>query len=321
MSPPTLKSLEKAAETVYQALTPTPQICWPLLSQRVGAEVWVKHENHTALGAFKLRGGLVYVRELKRRRPSVAGLIAATRGNHGQSVAFAAARFGFPAVVVVPHGNSREKNAAMRALGADLVEHGRDFQDALEYAAGLAERRRLHLVPSFHEALVAGVASYSLELFRAVPRLDAMYVPIGLGSGICGAIAARDALGLKTEIVGVVAAAAPAYAASFAAGRPVARQVGPTLADGVACRVPDPRALDTILRGAARVETVREAEIGFAIGALFTDTHNAAEGAGAVALAALWRERKRMQGRRVAVVLSGGNIDRTVFAGVLSGRG
>ncbi len=312
---PGLNALEAAAEVVHRAMPPTPQIRWPLLCARVGAEVWVKHENHSPVGAFKLRGGLVYFEELAR---SVGGVVAATRGNHGQSVAFNAARLGLRAVIVVPHGNSPEKNAAMCAQGAELIEHGHDFQDAFEHAAALAARERLHFVPSFGEALVRGVASYAMELFEAVPNLDAVYVPIGMGSGICGTIAARDALGLSTEIVGVVAASAPAYALSLAAGRPVSAEVAPGIADGMACRVPDPSALESIQAGVARVVTVEESEIRSAMRHLFTDTHNLAEGAGAAALAALLQERERMRGRRVAVIQTGGNVDAAAFAGILA---
>jgi threonine dehydratase len=314
-----LNSLEAAAALVHGVLPPTPQICWPLLSARTGAEVWVKHENHHPVGAFKVRGGIIYMEELRRREPGVTGVIAATRGNHGQSIAFAASRAGLTATVVVPHGNSREKNCAMRALGAELIEHGADFQEAYEYSAELARVRRLHFVRSIHDALVRGVASYALELFRAVPSLDTVYVPIGMGSGICGTIAVRDALGLKTEVIGVVAAGAPAYGLSFAAGRPVEGGIPRTIADGMACRVPDPEALEVILKGAARVVTVTEDELEAAMRHLFSDTHNAAEGAGAAAFAALLQERERMRGRRVAVILTGGNVDRDVFARVLGG--
>jgi threonine dehydratase len=296
----------------------TRQICWPQLSQVLGAEVWVKHENHTAIGAFKLRGGLVYFEELARKKAGVMSVVAATRGNHGQSIAFAAQRQGLRATIVVPHGNSPEKNAAMRARGAELIEHGEDFQAALEHAEALAGVRESHMVPSFDEALVRGVASYSLELFRAVPDLKTLYVPIGLGSGVCGAIAARDALGLKTEIVGVVAAAAPAYLESYTAKRSMAHAVGETLADGMACRVPNAEALECILGGVARIVSVGESEIRRAIRRLFTDTHNVAEGAGAAALAAAFQEQSRHRGGRIAVVLSGGNIDRTSFAEVLA---
>ena len=186
-------------------MPPTPQYCWPLLSSRVGAEVWVKHENHTPLGAFKVRGGVVYMAGLRAARPGLKGVIAATRGNHGQSIAFAARRAGMTATIVVPHCNSVEKNAAMRALGAELVEHGADFQEALDLARQLSPERNLFFVGSFAPDLVRGVASYALELFRGAWPLDRVYVPIGLGSGICGVIAARDALGLRTEVVGVVA--------------------------------------------------------------------------------------------------------------------
>jgi threonine dehydratase len=319
---PGLDALQAATELVHRAMPATPQIRWPLLCARVGADVWVKHENHLPVGAFKIRGGLVYFEELARREPPVTGVIAATRGNHGQSVAFNAARVGMRAVIVVPYGNSPEKNAAMRALGAELIEHGRDFQDAFEHAAALAERERLHFVPSFNEALVRGVASYAMELFDAVPKLDSVYVPIGMGSGICGVIAARDALGLSTEIVGVAAASAPACALSYAAGRPISAETTPSVADGMACRVPDPRALAAIRAGIARMITVDEAEIQSAMRHLFTDTHNAAEGAGAASFAALLQDAlqgpSRIRGRRVAVILSGGNVDAEVFAKVLA---
>jgi threonine dehydratase len=313
-----LAELEAAADLVHEVMIPTPAHSWPLLSERVGAEVWVKHENHTPLGAFKIRGGLVYMTDLKRREPNLAGVIAATRGNHGQSVAFACRRVGLKAVIVVPQGNSREKNAAMRAQGAELIENGHDFQAAYEYARDLARERGLHAMPSFDRRLAAGVGSYALELFRAVPDIDTVYVPIGLGSGICGTMAARDALGLKTKVVGVVAANAPAYALSFAAKQPVSTNSADTLADGVACRVPDPDALSLILEGAERIVSVSEAEIRAAIRHLFTDTHNVAEGAGAVALAALLQERQRMAGKRVAVIQSGGNIDRELYLSVLA---
>jgi threonine dehydratase len=246
-------------------------------------------------------------------------MISATRGNHGQSLALAARRYGLPATIVVPHGNSREKNAAMRAFGAELVEHGEDFQAAAEHAARLAAERRLHFVPSFHPLLVAGVASYALELLRGVADLDAVYVPVGMGSGICGMIAARDALGLKTRICGVVAEGAPAYALSFAAGEAVATNRAETMADGLACRVPDATALATIAKGAERIVTVSDGEIEAAMRHLFTDTHNLAEGAGAAALAAVLKERERVAGRRVAVVLSGGNVDLDVYRRVLQG--
>jgi threonine dehydratase len=311
---PTLKELRTTAEFIHGILPPTPQIRWPLLCQRTGAEVWVKHENHLPVGAFKVRGGLVYLKELKQREPDVTGVITATRGNHGQSIAFAAGRAGLRAMIVVPHGNSVEKNAAMRALGAELVVHGQDFQAAFEYAAGLAEKKNLHFVPSFAEPLVRGVASYALELFDNISGLDAVYVPIGMGSGICGVVAARNALGLKSEVIGVCATGAPAFALSFKAKRQIATQTVDTIADGVACRVPSPEALEVILSGVARVITVTDDEIRAAMRYLFVDTHNVAEGAGAASLAALLQERTQMQGRRVAVIHSGGNVDSELFA-------
>jgi threonine dehydratase len=313
-----LDTLEAAAALVHRVMPPTPQYCWPLLSRRVGAELWVKHENHTPIASFKIRGGLVYLDALRRSQPDVRGVVTATTGNHGQSIALAAAQLGVDATIVVPYGNSIEKNRAMAGFGARLVEAGHDFQAAFEHATELAERENRHFVRSYDPLLVRGVASYGLELFRAVPDLDVVYVPIGLGSGISGVIAARDALGLRTEIVGVVAANAPTYALSFAAGAPVSTNSADTMAGGLAVRVPDPEALDIVRRGAARILTVSEAEMRRAMRILFSDTHNIAEGAGAAALAAALQERDRVAGERVAVIQSGGNIDRTLFAEVLA---
>jgi threonine dehydratase len=320
MNLPSLEELDAAADLVHSVIPPTPQYCWPLLSQRVGAELWVKHENHTQTGAFKLRGGLVYLAELRRAQPGIAGVISATTGNHGQSIAYAATRLGLKAVIVVPHGNSPEKNRAMRAFGAHLVEHGHDFQAAYEHAMAMAERENLHPVRSFHPLLVRGVASYGLELFRAVTELDVVYVPIGLGSGICGVIAAREALGRTTEIVGVVAANAATYALSFAAGKPVATNSADTFAGGLAVRVPDGDALEIIRGHAARIVTVSEAEMREALRIIFSDTHNVAEGAGAAPLAAALQERDRLKGKKVAVIQSGGNIDRPLFAEILAAK-
>jgi len=308
-----LPELEAALSLVHESFPGTPQYAWPLLAERSGAEAWVKHENHTPTGAFKLRGGLVYVERLRRERPAVRGIVSATRGNHGQSLAWAGRRYGVPVTIVVPHGNSAEKNAAMRALGATLVEHGEDFEAAREEAARLAASAGLEFAPSFAPDLVKGVATWSLELFRGAPKLDALYVPIGLGSGICGAIRTRDLLGLSTEIVGVQAAGAAPYARSFAAGRLVAVARAQTHADGVAVRQPDPDAFAIIRAGAARIVTVTDDAIAAAIRAYWTDTHNLAEGAGAAPLAALLAERDRMAGKRVGLVISGGNIDLELF--------
>jgi threonine dehydratase len=309
----TLSELEAAHALVREAIQPTPALRWPLLSERLGADAVVKHENHNPTGAFKVRGGLTFLDALKRRAPDTRALVSATRGNHGQSLAFAARRAGIEPIIYVPHGNSVEKNAAMRALGARLVEHGQDFQAAREEAERHAAREGLALVPSFHRDLVRGVATYSLELFRAHPDLDVMYVPIGQGSGVCGAVAARDALHLRTEIVGVQARGAPAYALSFAAGRAVSTASADTLADGVATRAPDPEALDVIMRRVARIVLVSDAEIANAVRSLWTDAHNLAEGAGAAALAAALQERTRLSGRKVGLVLSGANIDFNLF--------
>jgi threonine dehydratase len=305
--------IRRAHDLVLGTLRPTPALNWPLLDGRLGASVAVKHENHLPTGAFKVRGGLTYVDALIRREPGTRGLISATRGNHGASLAFAARRAGLEATILVPLGNSSEKNAAMRALGADLVEFGRDFQAAREEAMRLADARSLHMVPSFHRDLALGVSTYALELLSERPDLDVLYVPIGQGSGICGCISARDALGLKTEIVGVQSAQAPAYALSFAAGYVVPTNSADTLADGMATRVPDEEALEVILKGAARVTLVSDEEIAAAIRTYWMDTHNLAEGAGAAALAAAMKERGRLKGRNVGLVLSGGNIDFDLF--------
>lgn len=315
---PSLAELEATAAVVHATLAPTPEICWALVSERSGCEVWVKHENHTPIGAFKVRGGLVYMKELVEAEPELEGVITATRGNHGQSVAFAARRYGVKAVIVVPHGNSVEKNRAMRAFGAELVEDGHDYTAAAEVAEGLAEARGLHMLPSFDDRLVRGVASYALELFRAVNDLDVVYVPVGLGSGMCGLIAARDALRLTTQIIGVVAEKAACYALSFAERRPVATDSSDTLADGMAVRKPSAEALEIILKGGERIVTVSEDEILNAMGAYFSDTHNLAEGAGAAPLAALLKERDRMRGKKVGLILSGGNLDRDLYLKALT---
>lgn len=315
-----LATLEAAAATVYASMQPTAQLHWPLLSAALGTELWVKHENHAPTGAFKVRGGLVYFQQLQARGESPAGVISATRGNHGQSVGFAAGRAGIPAHIVVPRGNSLEKNAAMRALGCNLIEAGDDFQASREHAVRLAAEQGLHMIPSFHADLVAGVASYSLELFRALDAVDVAYVPIGMGSGICGMIAARDALGLRTRIVGVVSAHAPAYALSFAAGEAREHAVSTLLADGMACRATEPSALAMILAGVERIVEVSDAEVSQAMRLYFTATHNLSEGAGAAPLAAALQERERLKGQRVAVVLSGANVDHGLFAAQLLGE-
>jgi threonine dehydratase len=315
----TLAELESALPRVRACVPPTPQYAWPLLRARTGVDVIVKHENHTPIGAFKVRGGLVYVANALRERPQCRGMITATRGNHGQSLAFAAARAGVAASIVVPHGNSTEKNAAMRAFGAELVEHGRDFDDAKAHAMTLATERNLKFVPSFHRDLVIGVATYAYELFTAVDDLDIVYVPIGLGSGICGLIGARDLLCPKVRVVGVVAKAANAYRLSLDAGHVVATNSAQTFADGMAVRVPDAAALEVISRGAERAVEVSEEEVAQAIRILFADTHNCAEGAGAAALAALMQERDRLKGHRAAIILTGQNIDRSWMATVLGG--
>lgn len=317
--PFSLEELEAAARLVHEHMDPTPQYAWPLLAEATGAETWVKHENHGPIGAFKARGAITFIDLLRRTRPDCPGIITATRGNHGQAQARAATRAGLRAVVYVPKGNSVEKNAAMRAFGAELREHGEDFDTAKDEAMRAAAAEGLFPVPPFHPELVRGVATYGLEFLRAAPPLHTVYVPIGCGSGLCGVIAARDALGLATEVVGVVAAGAPGAKLSFEAGRVVETNSARTFADGMAVRVPVQAALDIYRPGAARIVAVAEAEIAAAVRLLFAATHNVAEGAGAAALAALLQEREAMKGRRVGVVLTGGNIDTDWFRTLLAG--
>lgn len=315
---PGLAEMEAAARVVYASMPPTPQYTWPLVNERAGAEVWVKHENHTPVGAFKVRGGLVSMDWLRRERPEVQTVVSATRGNHGQSLAYAAARMGQRVVIVVPQGNSVEKNAAMRALGAELVEFGEDFQAASEHAAALAERHGWHRVPSFDLQLVCGVATYALEFLRGAPEMERVYVPIGLGTGVCGVIAARNALGLRTEIVGVVSREAAAMARSFEVGEVVEVEARTRIADGVACRLPNATSLAIVREGVERVMEVGDDEVEEAMRLLFRATHNVAEGAGAIGLAALLKDGER-GGGRVGTVLCGGNVDSDVFARVLAG--
>ena len=315
---PSLDEIRKAAELIYKTMPATPQYAWPLLSTRAGAEVWVKHENHSPVGAFKIRGGLVYMDWLKRERPEVKTVVSATRGNHGQSIALAATRMGIRAVIVVPHGNSSEKNRAMRELGAELVEAGDDFQAALEHAIQLERENGWHWVPSYHPLLVTGVATAALEFLTAAPELETVYVPIGMGSGISGMIAVRNALGLRTKVVGVVSRHAPAFSLSFAAGHVVEHAAATRIADGVACRKPTDSALEVVRGGVERIIEVEDDEVEEAMRILFSDTHNVAEGAGAVGLAGLLKDREQ-GGSRVGTVLGGGNVDSAVFARVLGG--
>jgi threonine dehydratase len=319
MQLPTRQEIEAAAEGIDPVVPPTPQYSWPLLSARAGCELWVKHENHTAIGSFKIRGAVSYVGRLAAQEPRVAGVIAATRGNFGQAVAFAAAHHRMRAVVVVPHGNSPDKNRAIRARGAELIEHGEDFQAALVRAQALAPEMGLHSMPSFHRDLVLGNAVSMLQFLQSAPPLEHVYIPIGLGSGICALMAARDALGLRTRIVGVASAQAPGIALSFAARRLIAHPSTTRIADGMACSTPNPDALEQILRGAERIVTVSDAEVESAMEACFLDTHNVIEGAGAAGVAALLREHGANSGRRVGAVFTGGNVDAGTFARVLGG--
>ena len=319
MTLPTLSQIEEAQAVVYRHMPPTPQYSWPLINQRLGTEAWIKHENHTPVGAFKLRGALVYMDWLRRTQPDLAGVVAATRGNHGQGVGMAARISGLKAVIVVPYGNSHEKNRAMKAQGAELIESGNDFQESLEFARVLARERGFAMVDSFHEKLVMGTATYALEFFKEAPSLDIVFIPIGLGSSICGAAAARNALGLKTEIAGVVSAASPSYARSFSQRSIVEAPAATRIADGLACRTPNASAMEAIWSNVSRIVEVSDSEIAAAMRAYYEDTHNVAEGAAGAALAAAIQERSHLKGKRVGVVLSGGNVDASVFAQVLVG--
>jgi threonine dehydratase len=320
----TLGEFAEAAEIVGRHMIPTPQFAWPLLGAEIGAEVWLKHENCTPTGAFKVRGGLVYIDRMVRERPGVRGVVSATRGNHGQSLAFAGRAAGVPVTIVAPHGNSPDKNAAMRGFGAELIEHGVDFQAAREHSVLIAEERGLEAVPSFHRDLCMGVATYAHELFSAAGRLDVVYVPIGMGSGIVGLMTIRDLLGLDTEIVGVTAEGAPATALSFAAGAPVSTDTAVTLIDGVATRVPDEVAIELIVAGAARIVQINDDQCAEAVRLIMRYTHHLVEPSGAAALAGLIADQAAMSGRRagrrLGAILSGGNIDAPVLAEILAGR-
>ena len=316
---PSLQEIEDAARVVYREFQATPQYRWGLSSQRLGTDCWIKHENHTPVGAFKLRGGLTYFDALRQRGEMPAEVISATRGNHGQSIGWAARAHGVACTIVAPHGNSLEKNAAMRALGVTLIEHGGDFQESREFAMALAAERGAHMVPSFHAGLLRGVSTYWWEFMLAVPQLDVVYVPIGQGSGACSAIAAKLALGRQLRVVGVVSAHATTYADSLAAGRVVEAPVTTQLADGMACRVADPAALEILLPHLDHIVKVTDAEVAQAMRDLYADTHNVAEGAGAASFAAAMQERNQLKGLVVGTTLSGGNVDSATVAKVLMG--
>jgi threonine dehydratase len=317
---PSLDQIHEAQKLVYSHISPTPQYSWPLINERLGVEAWIKHENHTPVGAFKLRGALVYATWLKQAQPSLAGIVAATRGNFGQGVAMAARLLGLKSVVVVPQVNNLDQNRAIVAQGAELVEHGGDFQESLEFARTLATQRSFAFVESFHERLVWGTATYALEFFQGAPPLDRVYVPIGLGSSICGIVAVRNALRLQTEIVGVASAACPAITLSFRQRQLVEAPARTVIADGLACRRPNPSALEIIWANVARIVEVTDEEIADAMSIYYEDTHNVAEGAGASSLAAALKEKSDLHGKRIGIVLTGGNIDRETFAAVLNGE-
>ena len=317
---PSLDQIHEAQNFIYRYMPPTPQYTWPLINQRLDAEAWIKHENHTPVGAFKLRGALVYVSWLKQAQPTLIGVVGATRGNFGQGVAMAARLLGLKSVIVVPYGNSVDKNRAMIAQGAELVEHGSDFQESLEFARKLAADRCFAFVESFHEQLVLGTATYAVEFFKSAPPLHRVYVPIGLGSSICGMAAARNTLRLQTEIVGVASAACPAIALSFRQRQLVEAPARTLIADGLACRRPNPSALEIIWTNVARIVEVTDDEISDAISVYYEDTHNVAEGAGAASLAAAIKEKSELRGKRAGIILTGGNIDRDTLVASLRGN-
>jgi len=320
MTLPSLAQIREAQDVLYRYMPPTPQYSWPLINQRLGTEVWIKHENHTPVGAFKIRGALIYTEWLRQTQPNLKGVVAATRGNHGQGAAMAARIHGISCVIVVPHGNSIEKNRAMIAQGAELVEHGQDFQESLEFARTLAADREFVMIDSFHERLVMGTATYALEFFQSAPALDRVYVPIGLGSSVCGVSAARNGLGLATEIIGVVASGSPSYSLSFAQHKVVEAPSRTAIADGLACRTPNASAMEIIWENVERIVTVSDVEIECSMRAIYEDTHNVAEGAAAAAMAGAMQEQKSNKVKRIGVVLTGGNVDANVFARVLSGE-
>jgi threonine dehydratase len=319
MTLPSLDQIREAQSLVYRHMLPTPQYSWPLINQRLGIEAWIKHENHTPIGAFKLRSSLVYAAWLKQTQPELAGIVAATRGNFGQGAAMAARLLGMKTVIVVPHGNSVEKNRAMQAQGAELIEHGRDYQESLEFAATIARERGYVMLEPFNEQLVSGAATFALELFQSAPTLDVIYVPIGMGSSICGTVAARNALNLSTEMIGVTAAANAATANSFRQRKLVEAPANSLIADGLACRRPSQDALNIIFAQVARIVEVSESEIADAMCVYHQDTHNIAEGAGAAALAAALKEKSSLRGKRAGIILTGGNVDRELYVAVLTG--
>ncbi len=316
---PGFEDVLRAREVVSRHLPRTPAWTYPALNAELGFELWIKHENHQPVGAFKVRGGVNLLASLapdERAR----GVIAATRGNHGLSVAWAARRFDVHATIVVPHGNNPEKNEAMRALGAELVEHGRDFDEAREQVETLVKQHGYRYVHSANEPLlIAGVATAALELFEDVSGLDALFVPVGLGSGVCGAALARAEKSPATRLIGVQAERAPAIWRSWLERRPVSTASADTFADGLATRVPAELTLRLMLRDLDDFLLVSEAAMARAVADLLRFTHNLAEGAGAAPLAAAQTLRERLAGRRVAMILSGGNIDTATLRRVLDG--
>jgi len=304
-----LDELHQAKELIHTVMPATPAYNWPQINSNTGCNVWVKHENHTPTTAFKVRGGIYLLDKLSRSKNKPPGIISATRGNHGQSLSFSGASKGIPVVIVAPECNSADQNRAIKSFGAKLILHGVDFEASRQYSHKLQEENGYFHVPPFCRDLVIGVATYALEFMSAVKDLDTIYVPVGMGSGICGLIKTRDLLGLKTKIVGVVAEGAPTFYQSFQAGHIIPTSEANTIADGVATSSPMEEGFEIIKHGAERIVKVSDQQIAEAMYQYYKFTHNLAEGAGATALAALNKEKQLMAGKKVGVILTGGNID------------
>ncbi len=306
-----------ARKTVYRHLKPTPLIGHPLLSEWLGFPAWVKHENHNPTGSFKIRGGFNLVSHLSESEKS-RGVITATRGNHGQSVALACRTYGVRCVIAVPEGNNPEKNEAMKAFGSELLVHGRDFDEARERVEQIQAEQRLRYIHSANEPLlVEGVGTYALEILEELPDVDCILVPVGGGSGISGVLTAVRAAAPKVQVIGVQAANAPSIYLSWKKGEKVTTDSADTMADGLATRVPFEMTFDIIHRYVDEVVTVTEEELMEAVFRIFQTTHNVAEGAGAATTAAAFKLRSRLAGKKVALVLSGGNITASLFQQVL----
>ncbi len=319
MEAPTYADLLAAAPVVHQYLRPTPLYEWPALSQMLGCRYYLKHENHTPTTAFKVRGGIYLVSRLSAEQKR-RGIIGCTTGNQGQSLAYACRLFGVRCVLVVPAANNPDKVAAMRALGAELIEHGRDYDEARVYCEEIRHREGLRYVHSANEPdLIAGVGSYGLEIFDELPAPDVVLVPVGLGSGICGTALAASGRSPRTRVIGVQSELAPAVTLSWRQGRPVETNTPRTFAEGMATRVPADLTLEIMRRHVADMVLVGEEELREAIRLLLRVTHNLAEGAGAAATAAAFRMREGLAGKMVVGILSGGNLDLRELGRILAG--